>query len=323
MAVNDLVTVVIPVYNAKATVEKTVRSILNQTYKNLEILIVNDGSTDESLEICEKIAAEDSRIVIHTQENGGISAARNTGISLCSGKWITFVDSDDLIDPDMIEILLNSAVNTGADISFCNFMKVDTQELDNASSGLKADEIMLSSTDTINGSLLNEISLFVWGKLYKTDLFQGVEFPVGRIYEDEITSLRLFAKSEKTVFTDKVLYFYYQNSTSLTKRPKAKHADDIVANQAEIVTLLKDKDIDKKALYAHLCSNYTLAYNIVWKCSKDKDQLKNLKQKINEFYKLTDKKSIKTQPNGTSIVLLHLGLYRILLGIRAIIRRQG
>ena len=323
MAVNDLVTVVIPVYNAKATVEKTVRSILNQTYKNLEIIIVNDGSTDESLSICEKLEAEDSRIVIHTQENGGISAARNTGISLAKGKWITFVDSDDLIDPDMIEILLNSAVNTGADISFCNFKKVDTLELDNASSGLKADEKLLSSTDMINGSLLNEISLFVWGKLYKTVLFKGVESPVGRIYEDEITSLRLFAKSEKTVFTDKVLYFYYQNSTSLTKCPKAKHADDIVANQAEIVDLLKDKDIDKKALYAHLCSNYTLAYNIVWKCSKDKDQLKNLKQKINELYKLTDKKSIKMQPNGTSIILLHLGLYRILLGIRAIIRRQG
>ena len=323
MAVNDLVTVVIPVYNSKATVEKAVRSIMNQTYKNLEIIIVNDGSTDESLEICERLASEDARILVHSQENGGLSAARNKGISLAKGKWITFVDSDDLADPNMIEILLNCAVKACADLSVCNLKKVDTQDFEGSAADINCDGKVFSSNDFINGSLLNNIPLFAWGKLYRTELFEDVEFPVGRFFEDEITSLRLFCKAERAVFTDTGLYYYVQNTCGITKRPKEKHALDIAANQADIESLLKDREINKKALYAHLCSNYTLAYNIIWKCGKDKDLLKIYKQKINELYKLTDKKCIKMQPNGTSIILLHLGLYRILLDIRNIISRQG
>ena len=323
MAVNDLVSVVIPVYNSKNTVEKAVRSICAQTYKELEIIIVNDGSADESLGICEKLASEDSRIVIHSQENGGLSAARNKGISLAKGKWITFVDSDDLADPNMIEILLNSAENSNADLSVCNLKRVDTQDFDGAPVDINSKEKVLSSKEIINGSLLNNIPLFAWGKLYRTELFEGVEFPVGRFFEDEITSLRLFSKSEKSAFTDAALYYYVQNTSGITKCPKEKHAEDIIANQADIESLLKDKDIDKKALYAHLCSNFTLAYNIIWKNSKDSNRLKEIRNKVNGYYKLSDKKSIKPQQNGTSIVLLHLGLYRILLGIRAIFRRQG
>ena len=323
MVTEDLVTVVIPVYNSNSKVEKAVRSIMDQTYKNLEIIIVNDGSTDDSLAICERLAAEDSRIIIHSQENGGISAARNKGISLAKGKWITFVDSDDLADPAMVEILINSAVKADADIAVCNLKKVDTQDFDSTPVDLNKEGKVLNSQDVINGSLLNNIPLFSWGKLYKKDFFSDVEFPAGRFFEDEITSLRLYCKAEKTVFTDIALYYYVQNTGSITKRPKEKHATDIAANQADIEDLLKDKDIDKKALFAHLCSNFTLAYNIIWKSSKDKALLKSYKQKINEFYKLTDKKSIKLQPNGTSIILLHLGLYRILLGIRAILRKQG
>ncbi|MBR4404217.1 MAG: glycosyltransferase family 2 protein [Clostridiales bacterium] len=319
MVTEDLVTVVIPVYNSKLTVEKTVRSILDQTYKNLEIIIVNDGSTDDSLEFCERLAETDPRIVIHSQENGGISAARNKGISLATGRWITFVDSDDLAEPDMISILINNAVNADAEISVCNLKKVSSQDFDIELADLSScDGRVMTAKEIINGSLLNNVPLFAWGKLYKTELFSDVEFPFGRYFEDEITSLRLFCKAERSVFTDLELYYYVQNSSSVTKRPREKHATDLILNQADIESLLKDKDIDKKALYAHLCSNYTLAYNIIWKCNKNKALLKSYKQKNNEFYKLTDKKSIRSQPNGTSIILLHLGLYRILLGIRSI-----
>ena len=322
MAVSDLVTVVIPVYNSKATVAKAVRSICAQTYKYLEIIIVNDGSTDESLEICEKLASEDSRIIIHSQENGGLSAARNKGISLATGEWITFVDSDDLADPDMVRVLLNSAVKADADLSLCNLKRVDTQEFDGAGVDTDKEGKVFSTQEMINGSLLNNIPLYAWGKLYRLGLFNDVEFPAGRFFEDEITSLRLFSKSKRTVFTDAALYYYVQNTSGITKCPKEKHAEDIILNQADIERLLKDKDIDKKALYAHLCSNFTLAYNIIWKNSKDSNRLKEIRNKTNEYYKLSDKKSVKSQQNGTSIILLHLGLYRILLGIRSILRKR-
>ena len=133
MAANDLVTVVIPVYNSKNTVAKAVRSILDQTYNELEIILVNDGSTDDSLDICNKLASEDKRIIVHSQENGGLSAARNKGISLATGKWITFVDSDDVAAPNMIEILMNAAVTANADLSVCNLKEVDTQNVDTTS----------------------------------------------------------------------------------------------------------------------------------------------------------------------------------------------
>ena len=207
MAANDLVTVVIPVYNSKNTVAKAVASIQAQTYKELEIILVNDGSTDESLEICNKLASEDPRIIVHSQENGGLSAARNKGISLATGKWITFVDSDDVADPNMIEILMNSAVTANADLSVCNLKEVDTQDIDNEAvvSGSVEDKV-LEPVDIINDSLLCGIPLYAWGKLYKLELFECIAFPAGRYFEDEITSLKLFCAAEKTVFTDLRLY---------------------------------------------------------------------------------------------------------------------
>ena len=323
MAANDLVTVVVPVYNSKDTVAKAVRSIMSQTYKELEIILVNDGSTDESLEICNKLASEDNRIVVHSQENGGLSAARNKGISLATGKWITFVDSDDVTDPDMIVILMNSAVTASADISVCNLKEADTQDIDNeADLTGNVEAEVFGSIDTINCALLNRIPLYAWGKLYKLELFENISFPDGRYFEDEITSLRLFCEAEKTAFTDRGLYYYVQNTSGITKSPKAKHAADLIANQADIESLLESKDIDKKALYAHLCSNYTLAYNIICKSSKDKKLLKDIRKKNSECYKLTDKAAVKSQKNGTSIILLHLGLYRILLGIRSILGKK-
>ena len=323
MAANDLVTVVIPVYNSKNTVAKAVRSVLDQTYNELEIILVNDGSTDDSLDICNKLASEDKRIIVHSQENGGLSAARNKGISLATGKWITFVDSDDVAAPNMIEILMNAAVTANADLSVCNLKEVDTQDIDSEESvSGNVEDKVLEPKDIINGSLLCGIPLYAWGKLYKLELFKDITYPAGRYFEDEITSLKLFCAAKKTAFADLGLYYYVQNTSGITKSPKEKHALDLVANQADIEALLRDKDIDKKALYAHLCSNYTLAYNIISKSSKDRKLLKDIRKKNSDCYKLTDKAAVKSQKNATSIILLHLGLYRILLSIRSIIGKK-
>ena len=251
MLTNDLVTVAVPVYNAQDTIAKTVASLQAQTYTNLDILLINDGSSDNSLGILRKLASEDPRIRIFDQENAGVSAARNKCVELAKGPYFTFVDSDD-------------------------------------------------------------------GKLYKLDLFKGIRFPEGRIFEDEITALKLFMAASKTVSVDKALYFYVQNTGGLTKRPKLKHATDLLENEAEIEEMLKDTDIDKKALYARLCSNYTLAYNIVCKCSNDSKLLKEIRQKNNACYKNTTAGYVKCQPNGTSVILLRSGVYRALLGIRKI-----
>ena len=319
MLTNDLVTVAVPVYNAQDTIAKTVASLQAQTYTNLDILLINDGSSDNSLGILRKLASEDPRIRIFDQENAGVSAARNKCVELAKGPYFTFVDSDDVFDPKMIEILLDSLVKEDADISVCDYKEIGTQDskLPDTDYNACSTEVM-GSSDVINKALMNKIPLFVWGKLYKLDLFKGIRFPEGRIFEDEITALKLFMAASKTVSVDKALYFYVQNTGGLTKRPKLKHATDLLENEAEIEEMLKDTDIDKKSLYARLCSNYTLAYNIVYKCSNDPKLLKQIRQKNNSCYKNTDAGYVKNQPNGTSVILLRSGVYRALLGIRKI-----
>lgn len=317
MTTDALVTVVVPVYNAETTVAKTVASLQAQTYKNLDILLINDGSTDNSLEICEKLASEDLRVRVHDQENAGVSAVRNKGIELAKGTYLAFADSDDVFDPKMIEVLLENMVKENADISVCSYQEIDSQDTKLPVIEYKSVTTkVMNSSEAINEALMNKIPLFVWGKLYRTELFQGVSFPVGRIFEDEITALKLFKKAAKTVSVEAALYYYVQNTGGLTKCPKQKHAFDLLQNEAEIEEMLKDSDIDKKALYARLCSNYTLAYNIVYKCSNDAKLLKEIRQKNNACYKNTASKYVKRQPNGTSVILLRLGLYRVLLGIR-------
>ena len=194
----------------------------------------------------------------------------------------------------MIEILLDSLVKEDADISVCDYKEIGTQDskLPDTDYNACSTEVM-GSSDVINKALMNKIPLFVWGKLYKLDLFKGIRFPEGRIFEDEITALKLFMAASKTVSVDKALYFYVQNTGGLTKRPKIKHATDLLENEAEIEEMLKDTDIDKKALYARLCSNYTLAYNIVYKCSNDPKLLKQIRQKNNSCYKNTDAGYVK------------------------------
>ncbi|MCR4731566.1 MAG: glycosyltransferase [Saccharofermentans sp.] len=320
MEINDLVTVIIPSYNAAKTVVQTIESILCQTYKNLEIIIINDGSTDNSAQILSEISGKDDRIIVVNQDNEGLSAVRNKGISLAKGKWITFVDADDIIDPKLVGVLLENANKANADIAVCNYIKVNSQaECVGLFKTEVAQDDVLTSDNAISLSLLNQIPLFSWGKIYKTELFSDIAFPVGMIFEDEITTLSVFKKSSKISYTVEALYYYVMTAGSITKAPVKKHALDIIQNEEKIERLLNNENIDIKALYAHLCSGYTLAYNIVFKCDGDKELLKKLKQKNKECYQLSDRKSVDMQANSKSIVFLRLGLYKFLLRLRRVL----
>ena len=120
----EKITIVVPIYNAEKYLERCIKSILDQTYENLEIILVNDGSTDKSLEICEKFKAEDNRIIIINKENGGVSSARNKGIDAATGKFIIFIDADDYIEKEMFEVLEEDLFKNNVDISMCGFRTV-------------------------------------------------------------------------------------------------------------------------------------------------------------------------------------------------------
>ena len=211
-----LISVIVPVYNVEEYVEKCVLSIINQTYKNLEIILVDDGSTDNSGKICDEIAIKDNRIKVIHKKNGGLSDARNVGIDIAKGDYLGFVDSDDYIDPDMYSILLNNMNLTFSDISTCGRVIVNNESY------------KIEYTDNITKCLTNNEAikdLFVennfvyhaaWDKLYKRELFDKIRFPVGRLFEDAAIMYRIFELAKKIVSTKKQLYYYVQRQGSIS-----------------------------------------------------------------------------------------------------------
>ena len=219
----SLVSVVIPVYNVEEYLKECLDSVVNQTYGDLEILLVDDGSTDGSSKICDSYAARDSRITVVHQVNSGLSAARNRGIDLASSKYITFIDSDDVIALNFIELLMNKIESENADIAECDF-------LDFSSDVPSADLNDFSTLKTGMQSLhdLYDISarnVTAWGKIYKIELFSNVRYPVGKTHEDVFTTYKLFYFAKKIVQLKSRLYFYRKRSGSITASFNKKRLD--------------------------------------------------------------------------------------------------
>ena len=213
---NNCISVIVPVYKVEKYLRKCVDSILAQTYTNLEIILVDDGSPDNCGKICDEYAAKDSRIKVIHQQNGGLSAARNAGLDIATGDFIGFVDSDDYIAPEMYERLLSSLQMVNAEISVCNFQKVDefgdiistTERVENSS--LTNREI-LHKLQEENGICY----VIVCNKIFLKDLFEGVRFPEGKKCEDNFIIHRIYYSCNLIVTIDSVLYYYVQRANSI------------------------------------------------------------------------------------------------------------
>ena len=204
-----MVSVIIPVYNVKNYLEKCVESVIGQSYKNLEIILVDDGSTDGSGALCDNLAENDHRIVVVHKQNGGLSDARNKGLDIAKGEYILFVDSDDYINPQLIERSLNSAKKHDADI-----VMFDYEAVEENSDKRELYSFNLPKNVTINpreNKMVYTTAPCAWNKLYKAELFRntGIRYPVGLHYEDLATSPRLFFYSSKVVYIDSPPLYYY------------------------------------------------------------------------------------------------------------------
>ena len=212
----ELISVVVPVYNVEKYLKKCVDSILNQTYKNLEIFLVDDGSLDNSGSICDEYAKKDKRIIVVHKANGGLSDARNVAIDQATGKYITFIDSDDYVALDMIEFLYRNIKENNAEISTCMYQNFwENQEL-------QLDKLEQPSINVFDNQQALELMLYqkncttsAWGKLYLTKLFEGIRYPFGKICEDLDTTYLLFAKAKKIVISNCKKYYYLQRQNSI------------------------------------------------------------------------------------------------------------
>lgn len=210
-----LISVIVPVYNVEEYLDRCVQSIVDQTYENLEIILVDDGSTDSSGKKCDKWKAKDNRIVVIHKENGGLSDARNLGLDMAKGEYIGFVDSDDLINTNMYQILFDAINQSKSNIAECRWVQFgDGDEIDNIGSVIK-DRIVYSAEEALL-ELIHErnIKQTVVNKLYRKEVIL-VRFPVGRINEDEFWTYQVVGKSRRVVFVDAELYYYYQRRNSI------------------------------------------------------------------------------------------------------------
>ncbi|MEQ8154210.1 MAG: glycosyltransferase family 2 protein [Clostridiaceae bacterium] len=214
---NPLISVIIPIYNVEPYLRRCINSVLNQTYNNLEIILVDDGSPDNCGIICDEYAKNHDRIKVIHKRNGGLSDARNAGLNIASGKYIGFIDSDDWVSNIYLQKLYDLISNHNSDISVCNFVKA-YDEKDLLSNNHCIELYEYNNIEALN-QYFNKyyIQMVVsWGKLYKTALFKDIGFPVGRIHEDEFTTHKLLYKANKVVFTTESLYYYWQRQDSIT-----------------------------------------------------------------------------------------------------------
>lgn len=240
---HDLISVIVPVYNVEKYLKKCVNSILVQTYPNIEIILVDDGSTDDSGAICDSIALVDKRIRVIHKENGGLSDARNSGISIASGKYITFVDSDDRISPDMISILHEVIISTKSDFSQCQYyFEYENGKIEENYNEQPA--LCVLEKDSLIESFAKSgpigLTVVAWGKLYKRELFTTIKYPKGKFHEDIITMCDLILGPVSSVAVIKQpLYYYFQRSDSIIKTINEKRLIDMIWAQEYVSCSLK------------------------------------------------------------------------------------
>lgn len=223
MNTDALISVVVPIYNVEKFLYRCIMSVICQNYSNLEIILVDDGSTDGCSQICDELADKDERIKVIHKPNGGLSSARNAGISAATGEYIMLVDSDDYIDSRMARYLLELILKDHTDLAICSFQYVDE-------SGNETRKDLMAYCPLKNG-ILNNVELLglintnvsgywfysvAWNKLYKADILKKIKHPENRVFEDEFVIHRLFDSIDRASVSDKCLYMYTQRTGSLT-----------------------------------------------------------------------------------------------------------
>lgn len=292
-----LITVIVPVYNVEQYLRQCLDSILNQTYQEIEVLLINDGSTDASDEICREYAERDNRIRYFVKENGGLSDARNYALDRATGEYVTFVDSDDFLMEQALEKLYATSLLGESDLVvgfFCYFeepyFQLFTKE--------HFPELPITYVDSLYA--LHQMDEMVdvnflrfstaWGKLYKLSLFDGIRYPYGKYAEDQFTTWRLYLKAEKIAVSNQVVYTYRHNPNSLSNNFNLSHMDYIDALEERIhetkdiegIDIVKTYRMYDYVLKRRLSELKFYGYEEEWEKLKNKIELLNLENSINQ-----------------------------------------
>lgn len=216
MPETPLVSIIVPVYNVSEYIDRCVSSIVNQTYENIEIILVNDGSTDDSGYKCERWASKDKRIKVYNKPNGGLSSARNYGIDRMSGEYLTCVDSDDYIHKDLVKKLISYVIlNEDIKLVGCSHY-IESEKGMKKSEKYKKDIQLFGEREALERALYHDVvDVSAWGKLYHKDIFKEIRYPVGVLYEDVYVFAEIMSEAGCYLFINEPLYFYTKRTTSI------------------------------------------------------------------------------------------------------------
>lgn len=305
----DLISIIVPIYNVEKYLDKCLQSITSQTYKNLQIILINDGSTDSSLRICENFALNDERICIVNQESKGVSEARNTGIREAKGAYITFIDSDDVVESTYIQYLYD-IIKENNDISVCKMKEIygdgdDDINKDGEESVIK----QLNSKEAIEIMLYQrEFDNSLWGKMYKKELFSDVVFPKGKLYEDMAVIYDIFLKTDKIIFGSKINYYYRVRQNSIMTTEFSSEKMELINFTERMVKNVSEKfpDLYMAAIRRYVYSNFRLLGEAI-RCKGNNSKEENiLINNIKRYSKIVLKNPNADKKDKIAIILLLL-----------------
>lgn len=242
-----MVSIIVPIYNVEEYLKRCIDSLVNQTYKDIEIILVNDGSTDSSLNICKEYANQHKIIKLIDKMNGGLSSARNAGLKHCQGEYIAFVDSDDWVEPNYIEVLLDVLEKHNVDIAQCSYVK-EVGQVNSSKIINQYNEEILTGKDAIKKLYIKDDyvkTVVAWNKLYRRNIFERIRFPEGLNYEDEAIIHEILYKAGTLVKIDYTLYHYLIRKNSITQSEfSLKRLDAVKAFERRIDFFTKNKEIE-------------------------------------------------------------------------------
>lgn len=291
MSNNELISVIVPVYKVEEYLKKCVDSIINQTYSNLEIILVDDGSPDNCGKICDEYAKSDARVKVIHKENGGLSSARNAGLDVAKGEYISFVDSDDMIKESFIEVLYKLCIDNKCDISECGYLRFQSEdELLNKNKATAS--IKVYSNYEMQKKIYDEEcvkTVVVWNKLYKKYIYEKMRFPFGKIHEDEYTTYKAFFVSKTNVaVTDLNLYFYRINQNGITgQKFNTKRLDALGALEERKKFYLKngEKELYEMAVNSYMAMLVEYYFKIKENVDDSEKHLENIRKETNKNVK--------------------------------------
>lgn len=248
----DLLSVIVPVYKVEPYLRRCIDSILGQTYKNLQVILVDDGSPDQCGAICDEYTEKDSRVIAVHQENEGLSGARNNGLLFAKGKYIAFVDSDDWLAPAMYETLVEMIEKNHLDMARCSVIGSDGIHEDPILPRNHMENRLITGTDVFELYFTEFLCKVVWNAVYRRDIVMGIDSPEGCHSQDNYVSGRYLYRTERMMITDKCLYYYYKNPTSTTHGGHKRFLDICICTERLRDDLVREEHMDNPAYIKRL-----------------------------------------------------------------------